>query len=375
MWPMGLHKIRILFAAVSGMALLLIFLGRRYHRLSIQTIKLFVLFSFLVGTIFFHKESILSYILDLSSYGLVLSALILTKDEEMRMFIKLMACVSIVLILVLSIYYGFDVRDIASVDYNRENAFKYGEVGSNSSYYSYIAVMSFIPLMYPYLVFNSFYTDRASKYIIVVSLIIIFVFGIYYVKRQLLMEGIFFLVANVVTNTGRRISLISNARIIIIGLILLYLGQSLGLFRFGGLATLISRFDELASLRDFDRFEELGLVFRSFTLKDYLLGLGVGGQYTGGYGGGSTVHIGYANFILKGGIFLATFAFIGMITNTVQLYMLQLRNSYYVPFFMMSLYVTISFFVIPGFGVGTNTIVVSIGLFSLHLARKFKIYT
>lgn len=163
-----------------------------------------------------------------------------------------------------------------------------------------------LPLYY------KFFKRRTVMVMIFLSISAIVLIASYYQKKQGITELFLILMLYLLFYRGSLKELLTRNVVISLGIISAILA---GLLSFTFIEGLIFRFKDLAeNISEFDRLEETKFAFSNFKIIDFLFGKGLG-SYVDNTAGYSMLHIGYSNFILKGGIVLLVMYLFNTLTN------------------------------------------------------------
>ncbi|MDI6452380.1 hypothetical protein [Peloplasma aerotolerans] len=283
---------RLMFALAIFSSLIMYTLGVRPI---INKYRIYFLFVFVINLSMTLIYIIFDYTRDYSNIGIyfaMLSGFFFAKVniEIIRKTLKIIALTGIILLPFIFLWFDFDISVALRRGYTW--TFSFFLTGF------YWAVLPFIVLAIVY---------KKDKIVAVLYLLSAIILNLIFIKRAIFVDtaivfSVYILMLILYTKNSfkKLLQFLLLIAVLMLGLYLL-----LGDFLIELIHTVFSRFEQTAeNITTFDRFVESMNYFKNATFFEILLGKGFLGTHSGQGTISNALHVGWSNFILKGGIFL-----------------------------------------------------------------------
>lgn len=368
----GYHIVYLTLIAGTGIAILVFFFTQKPNKTAfIFEVLVFIMFLLSFLNLHYGQRYFTNMANDLATLGLFATPFLLKTiiNDQLRRSLILVFLVSIIMFFYVTLsfydfvaFFGIADRDIIykqllsqSQDLGFSSAFDLNTITPTCVAYSTVFLL-FFPLISNDLPKKSFY------FIIVLLVIQILFYIVYSQKRQTLLD--LFVILALAATVNRKLYSSLFSRNVIINIIaftaISYLVLKLPIFD-----NVLQRFTDVSeNIQEFDRLEESRTVLSEFTIVNYFIGNGLAWASTKAVSSGETIHIGYINLLMKGGLLFLLFYFVQCAINIIYCY----RASKFYPKYSVGISITvfsmIQLAVAPGYGWWFQSIVTGMAMFS-----------
>jgi len=310
-WIFGMHSLRLYFLSISGILLFILFFLYKSPN-SVSLFKFWIVILFFIGIQNIQDDYMPILVVDICSFGIISSGFYIRNFS-----IRQLKGIGMFLFIIPITYYIYTIpllnldllkignfeRDMAVSSISQEIL----TGGASKSYVIYMTQQLFTLYLNLFLllmpIYYKFFKRKTIVIMILISVFLIVLIASYYQKRQGITELLLIILLYLIFYKSCLKGLLTKK---VISSLVLVSFVIMGFFSFTFIEGLINRFQDLAvNIKEFDRFEETKLVLSNFSVIDMIFGKGLG-SFAMNTAGFSILHIGYSNFILKGGLVLVS---------------------------------------------------------------------
>ncbi len=366
----GYHNLYLGLVAGTGTVILVLFFAQKPIKTAFS-FELLVFIFFVMSFIHLHHgyRYFVRMANDLSTLGLFATPFLLRNitEPKLKRSLFVLFLVSVLLFLYIIQFLSIDFIGVADRSYRSRElhaltqemgfglAFNINNIAAMCVAYSTVFLL-FLPLI-------AKKTNKKSLYLILIVLFSqILFYVVFFQKRQNILELFVILVLAATVNRTLYSWLFTRNMFINIFAfgVIFYLILTLPVFEL-----VFQRFATTAeNIQQFDRFEEARNVLTEFEVINYFIGHGLGWASTKAVSTGSTIHIGYMNLFMKGGLLFVLLYFVQCAKNIRYCHRRSKLHPEYTVGVSITVFSMIQLMVAPGYGWYFQSIITGMAMFS-----------